>query len=459
MPRSLTSGSPTRLIVLFALPLLVGNLVQQAYSFTDSAVVGRLLGVAAFAAVGATGSVQFLLLGFAWGTCAGLAIPVSRAFGGGDARAVRRLVVAGAYVALGVTAVISVVGLACAGPLLRALDSPPELVGPARTFLVVCFCGTAPTVAFNYLSSVIRALGDSRTPLVFLAVSCVLNAGLVVLFIGGLHLGVGGAALATVAAQLVSVVLCLALVARRMPELHPQRADWRPRRHEVVEALRSGLPIGLQMSVIAIGGLVLQRAVNGLGEIPVAAFAAALRVDQMAVAPLGSLGVALATFVAQNRGARRWRRIREGVRQTTLVGVGAAVLIGAALVASAAPIVRLLVGPGHDDVVALVRQYFLVNGGLYGLLALMFVCRNAVQGLGRATAPSLSGVGELVMRVVAGLFLVRAAGFAGACLAAPLAWLLALLPVAVSWFRERRGLLADERLATLETVPVLVDAP
>jgi Na+-driven multidrug efflux pump len=159
------------------------------------------------------------------------------------------------------------------------------------------------------------------------------------------------------------------------------------------------------------------------------------------------LGLALATFVAQNRGARQWRRIREGVRRTTVVCVVAALVIGAALVASAGPVVHLLVGPGHDDVVALARQYFAINGGLYGLLALMFVYRSTVQGLGHATVPSLSGVGELLMRVAAGLFLVRIVGFAGVCLAAPLAWVLALLPVALCWFAERRRLLEEERLA------------
>jgi putative MATE family efflux protein len=442
--------------VLFALPLLLGNVVQQAYSFTDSAVVGRLLGVDAFAAVGATGSIQFLLLGFTWGACAGVAIPVSRAFGGGDMPAMRRLVAAGGYVSLGVTTIVATIGLIGAEPLLRLLGTPPELIGLSRTFLVVTFCGAAPVVAFNYLSSVIRALGDSRTPLVFLVAACVLNAGLVVLFVGALRLGVGGAALATVVAQLVSVVLCFALVARRMPEIHLHRPDWRPRRAEVTEALRSGLPIGFQMSVIAVGGLVLQRAVNGLGAVAVAAFAASLRVDQMAVAPLGSLGLALATFAAQNRGARQWLRIRDGVRRTTVVCVATAIVIGATLAASAGPIVGLLVGPGHGDVVALVRQYFDINGGLYAFLALMFVYRNAVQGLGRATAASLSGVGELVMRVAAGLFLVDALGFAGACLAAPLAWVLGLLPVAVSWFVERRRLVEEERLAKIETTTMFL---
>lgn len=445
MTRDLTAGPPTRLIVLFAVPLLLGNLFQQLYHFTDAAVVGRLVGVDALAAVGATGSVTFLLLGLSWGSSTGLAIPVARAFGAGDPRAVRRAFAAGAVITAALAVAITVVGTVLARPFMVLLGTPAELLDDATTFLTVTFLGSAAMAAFNYLSSVVRALGDSRTPLLFLVTACVLNAGLVVALVGGAGLGVGGAALATVVAQLVSVVLCLVLVRRRMPVLHLHREDWRLERADLAEPLRLGMAMGFQMSVIAVGAMVLQSAINGLGAQAVTAFTVAARVDQLAVAPLNSFGLALATFVAQNRGALAWTRVRQGVLRTTGVSTAAAVVLGVLVAVAGAPIVRVFVGEGEEHVVGLAHQYLIISGCLYGFLALLFVYRNAVQGMGHATAPSVSGVAELVLRAVAGLVLVRYFGFVGVCLAAPLAWIGGLVPVAISWAAERRRLVRREQ--------------
>jgi putative MATE family efflux protein len=444
MTRNLTTGPPTRLIVLFTLPLLVGNVFQQLYQFTDAAVVGRLVGLDGLGAVGATNGLVFLLIGFTWGSSAGLAIPTARAFGAGDLRAMRRFVAAGTYVSAAIALFITVVGSLAARPLLRLLDTPPELIDGSTAFLVTTFLGSAAMIAFNFLAATIRALGDSRTPLVFLVVSCLLNAGLVVVFIGGLHLGVRGAALATVVAQLVSVVACLRLIARRMPELHLTRDDWLPRWSEMAEPVRIGVPMGFQMSIIAIGTLVLQYAINGLGDEAVAAFTAAMRVDQLAAAPLNSFGIAMATYVAQNRGARQWRRIRVGVSRISAVSVSVAVVLGLTLIAISGPIARLFVGDGQEAVVGMVRQYFLVNGALYALLAMVFLMRNTVQGLGLTAVPTISGIVELVMRSAAGLILVHQLGFLGVCLAAPLAWVGSLVPSGAAWLVQRRRLIEAE---------------
>ncbi len=447
MTRNLTSGAPARLIVLFTLPLLVGNVFQQLYQFTDAAVVGRLVGIDGLAAVGATNGLVFLLIGFTWGSSAGLAIPIARAFGAGDMAAMRRFVAAGAYVSAAIAAIIMVVGPLTARSLLRLLDTPPEIMDGAVAFVTMTCLGGVAMVAFNFLSATIRALGDSRTPLVFLVVSCCLNAGLVFVFVAWLHLGVRGAALATVTAQLVSVALCLRLVARKMPELHLSREDWRPRRGEMAEPLRIGLPMGFQMSVIAIGTLVLQYAINGLGAPSVAAFTAAMRVDQLAAAPLNSFGIAIATYVAQNRGARQWRRIRVGVFRTSVVSVALAIVVGLTLIAISGPIARLFVGGGEEYVVSLVRQYFVVNGALYSLLAMLFIMRSTVQGLGLSAVPTLSGFLELMMRAAAGLVLVQHLGFLGVCLAAPLAWVGSVIPTSAAWLVQRRRLIEEEALA------------
>ena len=314
MAKNLTVGSPLRLIVVFTLPLLIGNLFQQAYAVSDAIVVGRLLGVESLAAVGASGSLHFLLFGFAMGTSTGLAIPISRAYGAGNLPAMRRAVTTGAIISTAVALVVTAIGTLGAPALLTLLGTPAELMTEAVTFLAVLFSGALATVAFNYLSAVIRALGDSTTPLVFLILSCVLNVILVVAFIGGLGTGVGGAALATVLSQLVSVILCLILVWRRMPDLHLSRADWKIDVAQMRQSSKLGLTLGFQLSIIAIGAAMLQFGINGLGTEAVAAFTAAMRVDQVAVVPLATVGVAMTTYVAQNAGARQWRCIRTGVR-------------------------------------------------------------------------------------------------------------------------------------------------
>ena len=449
MTGNLTVGRPIRVIVLFTLPLLVGNVFQQLYQFTDAAVVGQYLGVDALAAVGSTGSVVFLLLGFTFGVAGGLAIPVARAFGAGDLAAMRRHVAIGVGVSAVVAIVLTTVGTLGARPLLQLLQTPSELLPDATTFLTITCWGVPVCMAFNFLAAMIRALGDSRTPLVFLIISCVLNAGLVVLFVGSLGVGVAGAAWATVIAQFVSVLLCLWLVARRMPQLHLGRFDWTPLEGEVGESVRPGLAMGFQLSVIAVGAVVLQSAINQLGADAVAATTAALRVDQLAVAPLSSFGLALSTFVAQNRGAGQWARIRTGVLHTSVLTWAVALLLGGLIVGFGTPIVTLFVGPGEAVVVELAHQYLIVQGALYPLLASLFVLRYAIQGLGATAVPTIAGFMELAFRAGAGLLLVGPLGFLGVALAAPLAWLGALLPVLVSWLRRRQELLRLEQLSAV----------
>jgi Na+-driven multidrug efflux pump len=300
---------------------------------------------------------------------------------------------------------------------------------------------------------VIRALGDSRTPLLFLVVACVLNAALVVLLIAGFKFGVGGAAAATLIAQTVSVFLCLVLIARRMPELKLRRSDWSFSPAELGESAKLGLTLGFQMSVIAIGAAVLQYGINQLGTEAVAAFTAAMRVDQVAVIPLATVGIAMSTYVAQNRGAGEWWRIRFGVFRTTVLAVILAIGLGAAITIFGTDIVRLFVGDGNDRVVAMAHQYLILNGSLYWVLAVLFLLRNALQGLGVTAVPTIAGFMELLARSAVGLLLIERVGFLGVCLAAPLAWLGALVPVAIAWMIHRRRLIRAESNSTSQELP------
>lgn len=453
MHNNLTVGSPTRAIIAFTLPLLIGNLFQQVYQFTDAAVVGRLVGVDALAAVGATGSLMFLLLGFTFGASGGLAIPIAKAFGAGDLFALRRHFANSIKIAVVIAAAITAIGVLCSHQLLVLMHTPTVLMPDAALFLVISFAGAPIVMAYNLLAAVIRALGDSRTPLYFLVLSCVLNVVLVVVFIGAFGWGVAGAAIATVVAQAVAVALCILLIVRRMPQLHLRREDWTARPGELGESLRPGLAMGFQLSVIAIGAVVLQYAINGLGPHSVAAFTAAMRIDQVAVAPLSSFGIALTTYVAQNRGAGRWERIRVGVWRTSVLTWALAAALGGLIIAFGTPIVEIFVGSGETEVVALAHQYLIINGALYPILATLFVLRYAVQGLGATAVPTFAGFMELAVRSIIGLVLVTQIGFFGVAVAAPLAWVGALVPICVCWFGWRRALVGQLDGAP-EPVPV-----
>ena len=454
--QNLTVGSPTRQILTFATPILLGAVFQQVYGFIDAAVVGQFLGVEALGAIGAPAALVFLLTGLSWGGSAGLAIPVAKAFGAGDMAGVRRFTAAGAYASVGIAAVITVVGTVFSRDILTLMNTPAEILDQSVRFATVLLGGSAATVALNFLVATVRALGDSRTPLYLLLGSSGLNAVLVVALVGGLGMDVAGAAGATVLAHLTSSLVMLAVVRRRMPHLHLSRADWVAGRSSMREPLRTGIPMGLQLSTVAVGQIVLQVAVNGLGATTVAAFTAALRVDNFVVVPLMSFGVATVTYVAQNRGAKEWRRIRAGVLRSLALSSGIALVVGLGLMVAARPVVAWFVGGYELEVLDMARTYFLVNGGLYALLAGVFVLRNAVQGMGVSTAPTISGVTETVARALAAIVLVYHLGFVGVALAAPAGWVGALVPLVVSWFVQRRRLVSlevSDDVATRRTVP------
>jgi len=442
MNKTLTAGTPWRVILVFTIPLLIGNVVQQLYQVVDAMVVGQAIGVNALAAVGATGSFLFFLIGFAWGMTSGFAIPTAQAYGAGDHAAVRKSVTTGAWLTGAFSVLITIAAPPIARSVLELMQTPPELIDDATTFAVVSFLGASGTMFFNYLSAIIRAIGNSRTPLVFLIVSCLINMVLVIVMVHGMHLGVAGAALATCIAQGVSVVLCLWYVLRSVPDLHVKRADWRLDRAAIKLHLRLGLPMGFMASIIAIGTLSVQVRLNTLGADAVAAFTTATRVDGLAVAFLGSLGLAVSTYAAQNWGAGKIDRIKVGVRQSLIMSFIGSFVLAAILITVGEPIVRLFVGSGSDvsDVVHMSHEYLIVNGLLYFSLGILFVARNAIQGLGRPLIPTISGMVELVMRVAAAIILGGMFGFVGIIWSSPLAWIGAAAMLLPSWIKARRSL-------------------
>lgn len=459
MPKTLTAGTPWRVILAFSIPLLIGNVIQQFYHVVDAMVVGQVLGVNALAAVGATGSILFLLLGFSWGMTSGFAIPTAQAFGARDTEGVRRSVAAGTILTGVASLIMTVAAPLVAEPLIILMRTPPELVEGATTFAVISFLGASATMFFNFLSAIIRANGDSKTPLYFLVMACVLNIILVIAFVGMLGFGIAGAAAATVVSQLFSVLACLVYVRRSQPALHVSRTHWKVSRQDLKEHLRIGLPMGFQASIVAIGSLAVQVRLNTLGADAVAAYTTAGRVDGIAVAFLASIGLAVATFTAQNYGAGKIDRINVGVRHAIWMSVGTAIALGVLLVVAGGPIVRSFVGSDAQNVVDMAHWFLVVNGATYWILGILFVTRGALQGLGRTLSPTISGLFELVMRVAAAIVLGGLFGFNGIVWSNPMAWIAAVVLLLPAWWATKKAIDEESTAATPTQIPVLAQTP
>ena len=443
MTKNLTEGDPARLIFFFALPLVAGNMMQQLYAFIDTLIVGRFLGVNALAAVGCTGSLMFLTLGFIMGFCTGVTIYTGQRFGAGDAQGVRRS--AAACVVLGILAVLTLTAIIL--PLTRSLlllmETPAEIIDGAQDFISIVFAGLTIFLLLYLQNCLIRSLGDSTTPTIFLAVTLAINVALEPVAILVLGWGIPGAALATVFSQAIGAVLFFVYIWRRVPALHTRWTDWKPDRAVLMAHLRMGLPMAFQASVIAFGAIILQVALNNLGAISVAAYAATQKIDAVAVMPMLSFGYALAAYTAQNYGAQKYERIRMGVRACLKMSMAFAVGIGALLIAFGSHVLALFVGAdaaGAEEVIAYGEIFLLVNGSTYVILALLLVYRNVLQGLGQSVIPTIAGAMELLMRAAAAIFLCTYLGFFGACLANPLAWIGAAVPVVLAYLWTEKTL-------------------
>lgn len=409
--RDLTKGSPAKLILMFTVPLLIGNVFQQFYNMIDMIIVGQTLGKNALAAVGATGSLTFLIIGFAQGLTAGLAIITAQRYGAKDYRGLKKSFAASVVISLVVTVILTVLSLLFIRPMLQLMQTPPEILDQAQTFISIILLGIFASVSFNLLSNVIRALGDSRTPLFFLIIAVIINVVLDLIFIIYFGMGVEGAAIATVIAQVSSSVLCLVYIKKKMPLLQLRKKDFKFEKEEFAVHLNAALPMAFQSSIIAVGAIVLQAALNSLGTDVVAAQAAAGRIDQFANQPMMSFGIAMATFTAQNYGAKEYGRILQGVRQTLLMSVGFSLLAGAIVIFFGHFFVQLFVSPSETRVFELAQTYFNINGSLYWILAVLFILRYTLQGLGQSKIPTIAGMMELLMRSFAAIVLTGMWGY------------------------------------------------
>lgn len=436
----MTVGNPTKDILWFALPLILGYILQQMYLIIDAAIVGRWIGVGALAAVGASSSVMFLVMGFCNGSCAGFAIPIAQAFGAKDFRKMRVYVANAVRIAIVMSIVVTLLTCILCSTILHIVNTPADVFDDAYTFLFLQFLAIPFTIAYNLFAGFIRALGDSRQPFYFLIFSSVINILLDVVFILLLCMGVAGAGLATLLSQLLASILCVWYIARHMQLLIPHGEERCYGNKRISILLNNGMPMGLQFSITAIGSIMLQSSNNALGTIYVASFTAAMRIKYLFTCVFENIGVAMATYCGQNIGARRLDRVRQGEWSAVKIMLVYFVFTALVIFPFADYMMELFVESGEQAVVANAAKMMRISCYFYPALGMLTIFRYSIQGLGYSNLSMLSGVMEMIARCGVSLWLVPVFAFTGVCFGDPVAWIFADLFLFPAFFLLYRHL-------------------
>jgi putative MATE family efflux protein len=436
MEHDMSKGNPAKLIFFFMIPILAGNLFQQFYSMVDTFVVGRFDGVQSLAAVGSTGGMSFLILGFVGGLTAGFSVIISQRFGAKDITGMKKAVAMSCLSAGVLALIVSIIAVLSSKPLLLLLKTPSDILDAANAYITIIYMGIFATVYYNLLASVLRALGDSKSPLYFLILASILNVIGDFITVVYLHLSVRGVAYATIFSQTVSALCCLLYIIRRYPSLHLTKKDWKVDLSLIGKLLKIGLPSALQFSVCAIGVLIVQASINALGSETVAAYSVGTKIEQLVTQPLVTLGMAMATFTGQNLGAGRLDRIRQGVKSGVLLTILFSICSYILLQFFKNPLARLFIEGNQTQVIAQVALYLKVVAIFFIPLGLIFIYRNTCQGLGSGLIPMLSSIQELIFRALVVLTLPRYFGYVGICLSSPIAWVAAASLLVIAYHRK-----------------------
>lgn len=429
--KDLTNGKPIKLIFQFALPVLVGNIFQLLYNLIDTRIVGETLGEQALAAVGATNSINSLIIGFLLGLTNGFAINVAKSFGAKDEKGVRKATAMTATLGILTTLVLTVISVTFLMPLLRVLNTPDEVIQQSYGFIRIIFLGMIVTLSYNICASVLRAIGDTITPLIFLIISTILNVGLDYLFILGFNMGVEGAAYATVLAQVCSVIMCLVYIWRKYPVLHLKREDFKVDWHYVKQMYSTGLSMGFMLSLVSLGTVALQSAINTFGTKTIVAHTAARKITEIFMLMFGVCGTVMTTYCGQNLGAGKISRIKEGIRSVIIITW---IWSGIVIISSytMAPwLVHMVTGTTDPEIIKTAVLYLKINTVFYFVPSVITVLRNAMQGIGDHTTPILSSMIELVGKVLVVIVLVPHLDYMGIILAEPIVWILMVIPLII----------------------------
>lgn len=423
--KDLTEGSPLKLILGFAVPMLMGYLFQQFYNMVDTIIVGQCLGVTSLAAVGSTGSINFMINGFCIGASSGFSIPVAQKFGAGDYKGMRKFVANAMYLAAIFAVVMTAaVGILCMN-ILQWMNTPGDIIQGAYDYIFVIFMGIPVTYLYNLLAGIIRSLGDSKTPVYFLLLSSLLNIALDFFTILVLGMGVGGPALATVVSQGISAVLCLFYMIKKFPILRMDRDERKADGSMIKVLCAMGIPMGLQYSITAIGSVILQTAVNSLGSLAVAAVSTGSKISMFFCTPFDALGGTMATYAGQNVGAKKLDRVKKGMWTANFIGFAYAIAAFVVLLFGGKYLALLFMDAGETELIGQISTFLIGNSLFYIPLTMVNVVRFSIQGMGFSSFAILAGVCEMAARAFVGFFLVPVFGFLPACFASPLAWICA----------------------------------
>lgn len=425
MVKDMTNGSPSKHILGFAVPMLFGMLFQQFYNLVDTIIVGKTLGVEALAGVGATGSINFMIIGFCMGVCNGFVIPVAQCFGAKKPADLRKYVFNGYICSVVFAIVLTLASVIFCRKILIVMNTPADIIDHAYNYIVVIFIGIPTVFLYNMVSGVIRSLGDSKTPVVFLVLSSIINVVLDFFLILVCKMGVAGAGWATVTSQLISGLTCLIYMYKKYDILKGDKSERVLDRRFITNLCMNGVPMGLQYSITAIGSTILQAAVNTLGSTYVAAMTAGSKMFNFTCCPFDALGSTMATYAGQNVGAAKIKRLGQGVRSAMIIGSIYSVLSLIALYFTTDYIALLFVNASETTIIALTRQFILASACFYIPLTGVNVVRFCIQGMGFSVFAISAGILEMIGRAFAAIILIPNIGFMGACLASPIAWIAA----------------------------------
>ena len=420
--KNMTEGEPLKLIIPFMVPLLIGNVFQQLYNIADIIIVGRTIGVDALAAVGATAPLFMMLVVLTLGMSGGFSVVTGQRFGAGDLEGVRRSAAMTTMLCTIFVVIVMALAVIFIDPALAAMNIPDKLYADAKAYVMIIVYGLIFMMAYNMLSNILRSLGDSKTPLYFLIIATLLNIVLALVFIINFGWGVPGSALALVIAQGVSGLLCIIYIARKFPVLHLKLGDFKWDNRLAWEHIRMGMPMAVQFSVLGMGMIIIQAVCNRFGTETIAGFTAAMRIEQLALQPMISFGLAMAVYTAQNFGARKFARISRGVKKCSLLSIGFSVFAAVLMYFFGQEMIGVFLDNPSPKVMDEAKQYLHLSVPFYFFLSQIFIYRNSVQGMGIAMIPMISGIVELVLRTAAALYLTVDYGYTGVCYASPIAW-------------------------------------
>ena len=439
MTNDMTTGNPVKLILLFSIPLLIGNIFQQFYSMVDTIIVGRFIGVEALAAVGTTSSMVFLVNGFVMGLTSGFAVLISQKYGAKDEVGVKEAVASSIILSIIATILVTFISVLSAKPLLTLMNTPSNIKKDASTYIIILYAGNIAIIFYNMMAAILRALGDSKTPLYFLIVSSVLNIILDLVLIINFKMGVAGAAYATVISQGVSAILCVIYTYKRYKILRLKKDDFKVKKKYYRKHLKVGIPMALQFSITSIGIMTVQSAINIFGSTVIASYAASSKVLQLVMQPATTLGVTMATYCGQNIGAKRYDRIKEGVKKCVQISIITCVISAIILIFLGKYFVMMFVSNPDAVILSYAQQVLNISAIFFIPLGLIFVYRNALQGIGDSFIPMMAGVYELVARAIVAFTLPKVLEFMGICLADPVAWFAAVIPLAYTYYKREKS--------------------